>query len=298
MSFLKKVSQLMKRQPFVYHTVVSAKEYFHTLKNVSKANWKNGLCASKENPDAKNQKPFFVYCHVPKTAGSTFLSILRQNFAPRFEAFITGWIYQYPPIQCQQILSYTEDYPLLMASSSHVFRINQIPYQCKDRRFIAICHIRNPVDRYLSSYFYFRNDNQAAQPHYPEAHYDLDEYIDRKIGTRHSLWNDLFDSSMNPNHGTVSFDEATSYLKNLIENKHLYLFTTEEFDFSLNYLNQQFPEYFVNIEYTHQNVSEKTEQVTEQQRQKISQQIPEAEWELYRLAVQTGERCAANFNKK
>ena len=126
--------------------------------------------------------PFFIFNHIPKTDGTTFSEILQKNFKEKFDSFASAWIHMFPNITKEQIEKYTFLYNDILASASHSFRLDEVPFNSITKRFIIIAYVRNPIDMYLSCYFFFRNRNLWINESQPERKYILGEYIEKGHG--------------------------------------------------------------------------------------------------------------------
>ncbi len=96
--------------------------------------------------------PVFLHAHIQKCGGTSFDTVLWENFRP-------GWVSDYgllsnlspkTPWEMNRLL---EQRPFLRAFSSHGFPA-ALDYENAPRPFVTISFVRDPVDRFLSHYNY------------------------------------------------------------------------------------------------------------------------------------------------
>ena len=104
----------------------------------------------------------FVFAHNPKTAGTTFRFILRRNFGERYLDIYTPLLRKLfgvdrvTPVtrllSNKELIHVINQYGNIECMGSHSFRF---PNSFAD--FLIMIFLRDPVERVLSEYFYFRN---------------------------------------------------------------------------------------------------------------------------------------------
>ncbi|MBW1887598.1 MAG: sulfotransferase family 2 domain-containing protein, partial [Deltaproteobacteria bacterium] len=118
------------------------------------------------------QRNVWINIHIPKCGGSTVVNILRQNFGAGFRdgrALLDT--FQYTSSQVAEILNY---HPYITCYSDHKLSMD-LPFDLPNVRFHIMTFVRDPVDRFLSHYFYHRNHSDYV----PQTKtMDLDQYID------------------------------------------------------------------------------------------------------------------------
>lgn len=227
-------------------------------------------------PDPLEQEKeglIFVHIHIPKTGGTTFNSILTNNFGEAHERFEGRFIQFFPKIDNGKMNAFTERYSGIDAVSSHSFTAT-LPYHSSKKRIVAIAFLRNPVDRFISNYFFQRMRFGVNRI---EKELNLEEYIELKTRGNnkiHSYLKFITESDSR---------DALEYVKGLCDNGHLYLFDTYHMDSSLKFLQSRFPHSFTDLNFEVKNESIKDQEVTKRHREMIQENLWDSDLELMKL---------------
>jgi hypothetical protein len=204
----------------------------------------------------------WIHVHIPKSGGSTVESILKKNFRKGFVR--NGSLldnYHYSKEQIEQIINIYQNITCL---SDHKASTN-LPFEMEDVDIFAITSIRNPVDHFLSGYFYNRNPNR---PNFDPLTRELtlDEYI-TKLSLPENR-NDFFFHQFCRGAG-LGLEASINNFKTLINQEKLIVLPLDKFDEACVVLERQFPEYFRDCSYTILNKSKRDQSVSEQQYEQI-----------------------------
>ena len=186
----------------------------------------------------------FVHLHIPKCGGSAVIDVLRRNF--RSGLGNTNGIlndYQYDAEQVARIIRH---YPDLRCLTGHKLSLD-LPFDREGLDIQAFTFIRDPVDRFVSHYFYHRNHTNFV----PEAKtMDLLGYADWALSQGNQ--------PMYVN-GQTRFLSGGSLdkVRELARGRRLLLFPSADIQGSFNALARAFPESFVDVRTAHKNVSKK-----------------------------------------
>lgn len=181
-------------------------------------------------------KQLISFCHIPKTAGTSFESILKRNLPDRYYRFSE---YKHP------FGNYYEEKRDLVAIGGH-YDWN-FPFECglfDDRGIKPIVFLREPVERCLS-YLYFCNEMY---------HNDIVKFFtDKSAGDwkykSNTMVKFLAGIDREPNKADLGL--ARERLK------RSYVGFTETFDSDLENLREIFPDIFCTIEYEYKNKTKK-----------------------------------------
>jgi hypothetical protein len=212
---------------------------------------------------------FFIHVHIPKCGGSTFQDILKRN------ASVPKAFYREAPIVMHQHKSIDIELMIKRASYLEVFSSHHVnldlPFHMTDPKVVAFTHVRNPVDRFVSHFFY-----EKRQANKPEAlHFDLkfkemsfEEYIDYCLENKNEYkhikdqvgWLTGLDN-----------DDGVNRVRKLVDAGQLYLFPLDRFDESCVLLENIYPAYFKNCAYVKMNVDQQKHELSNNTITKIKQ---------------------------
>lgn len=192
------------------------------------------------------------FVHIPKTAGTTFISILKRNFDARSVLQIDGLDPEKTFADLEQRQSGTQAYKVLMGHWSIKFE-----KFFSDREIVRLLFLRDPVDHFLSTYFYIRNTPGHLQ--YDVANrLSIEDFVGyrKKIHLDNLQTRHLGGVATNMVPGVMDFDivgdEVLESAKRELEASK-YPFLTEKFDEALEILRQD--KRITRLRYSRQNVS-------------------------------------------
>lgn len=223
-------------------------------------------------PQQADAGRFFVHIHLPKTGGSTFNTILEDNFKESYEPFAGRFVHLYPMLNEDQITHFVKKHSGIKAASSHLFRAI-LPYQSAERAVIGIAFIREPVDKFFSYYFHMRHRHGVDCK---EKELELHAYIDHRTkagykGYLHQLVG-------------VENELAFEYVQELVEHGNLFLFNTYDMPGAISELHRHFPEDFADKPFEKENISVKDQEVTEEMKERVRNWISEYDFRLIEIA--------------
>ncbi|MEX0330165.1 MAG: sulfotransferase family 2 domain-containing protein [Puniceicoccaceae bacterium] len=225
-----------------------------------------------------SDKMKFINIHIPKCAGTTFTSILRANFKESFldgRSVLSDRTFKYSASQVSEILS---QFPNCQCLSDHKLSL-RLPWDSQNLKVIAF--VRNPVERFLSHYYYCRKQSETCFD-LEAKQLDLEQYTEEVLfrNPKQDLKNGqcyhLFGRE-----GEFDF----GFLKRLIEQNLLMLIPLERFKDACILLEKQYPEYFKDCSFVKMNTTRRNLRHTDNQ--KLNQKIlssMEKDKELYQLA--------------
>lgn len=207
-------------------------------------------------------RKIWIYLHIPKCGGSTFTDILMRNHGTGFmttNSIINN--YQYHQGQVLEIL---DAYPHCTCLAGHKLSLD-LPYNSERYQLTVVTFVRDPVDRFLSSYFYVRSHSDWVIPQAKAL--NLDDYIQwALVDGNQPLYIDgqaLFLS------GEASA-EGLQRIRQHVANGRLLLFPLAHFEAVLVLLQRHDPTAFRDIWYKKRNVSVHDQVATPEQRALIA----------------------------
>lgn len=221
----------------------------------------------------------FIHIHLPKTGGTAFNAVLDRIFGDAYEPFQGRFVHLYPKLSLDQVEAFMDKHPGIKAVSSHNFTA-VLPYQNPHKRIVALAFIRNPVDMFFSYYFHMRNRPAVKCL---EKELSLDEYLNYKAELAEKNRKGYLSHFT---HGEKHND--FSYVTDLVQNKHLYLFPSDQMEKAVSKLTEWFPSDFSMVEVTRENSSKKDQEVTHSMKEFVGNRIVALhDFQLYELARQT-----------
>jgi hypothetical protein len=214
-------------------------------------------------------RKIFVHLHIPKCGGSSVTDVLSRNFGP--DLGTTNSIlndYQYDAAQVARILDH---HPRLKCLTGHKLSLD-LPFDRNDLDIQAFTWIRDPVDRFISHYFYHRNHTDLV----PEAKsMGFTEYVDwaLKYGNQKMYIN-----------GQTRFlsEGSVKTISLMVKEEKLLLFPLSKLQESLYSLARRFPDVFMDVIIGNKNVSRKDMVLPENLRQLV---LPYVEEDMHLLAL-------------
>lgn len=181
------------------------------------------------------------------------------------------------------MLKILKAYPTISAFASHGYTVD-LPFGEESIHLTAISFVRNPLERLISLYFYYRDiPIRSHLIKYAHGHtlQEFIEYIYQANVQQYSMDRDIISQV---SHLTNRNDEVgLLWIQKLIDEEKLLLFPLDRFNEACIALQALFPEYFRNCAYIRRKVSLKTPQSAILVERKI---IPEIELDntLYEIA--------------
>lgn len=123
-------------------------------------------------PHGRPQTPLLVSVHMPKTAGTSFADSLQARFGARYRADYADLPMQFPPLRRQR---------MALAGAETLRRLPPRDVDCVHGHFLAVKYqrglagrpqryitwLRDPVERVVSHYAYWRRDYDGSDPCQP-----------------------------------------------------------------------------------------------------------------------------------
>lgn len=163
----------------------------------------------------------------------------------------------------------------------------ELPYFHEDANVYAICYVRDPIERFISRYFFHRHFEEVA-------------CIAQRMTFRDFANAELVEQFAHPQtnsqiyflNGGVSFDDLEP-IQQAIHTGRCFLFPIERFDESCVFLEKMFPQHFSDLSYVRANVSKKDATIDDEDREFVDQYL-KRDYPVFELANSELDRCLAN----
>ena len=207
-------------------------------------------------------KRVFFHIHIWKTAGTTFLDICRQNFGEAFRRdimLIQNWFLSRD--QLRWLLDY---HGWLRCYSCHMLS-GELPWDVDDTEVVGIAFVRNPVNRFISSYTFQRGDTYRGG--IAKAN-DFDAFCHKAlVETDNPFWRNGQTYILGGSRTASGVAEIAERMRQ----GRMVVLPMERFDECCMVLERLFPDEFTDCSYTRRNVSRQKTILTDQQQAAIAQ---------------------------
>lgn len=221
-----------------------------------------GLAIQQESRIGPKSRRVYFHVHIPKCGGSTFLEVLQQNFGWGFhrdDGLLTD--YQYSSEQVDKIL---RAHQWLRCYSSHKLSL-ELPYCFPGIDLYSIAFIRDPVDRFISHYFFHRHYSAVYVPEAKKL--DLSDYIEFALTEGNQP---MYIGGQTRFLSGSPDEKGLTHIEKLLIKGNTMLFPLSRFDEACLFLEKSYPDDFRDCSYVIRNISTKDQSISVEHRQKIA----------------------------
>ena len=219
-------------------------------------------------------KTLWFHVHVPKAGGSTLRQLMNRNFGKGYYNSVS--LLESKQYSRQDVVEIAKSQPWLHCMSDHKLSLD-LPYDFKEAEIHAFAFVREPVDRYVSRYFYHRSaDIECAA----RTAQDFREFVEYELVQGH-VEPHVRSQVCFLNYGRA--DDDLQIVENAISTGRVCLFPIERMDEACVYLEQRFPETFRDLSCVAVNQAERTQSIADEDLALVRKHVA-ADLPLYDMA--------------
>lgn len=183
---------------------------------------------------------------------------MNRNFGDGFYNSIS--LLETKQYSCFDVSEIVRCHPWVRCMSDHKLSLD-LPYDHEHSRVFALSYVRDPVERFVSRYFFHR-------------HFEEVNCIAQKMSFRDFANAELVSQEVHPQTNSQIYflnggksAEDMSLIQQVLETQQAFLFPIERFDESCIVLEKKFPEFFPDLSYVRANVSKRDAKVSDEEKE-------------------------------
>ena len=196
----------------------------------------------------------WLHVHVPKAGGSTLRQLMNRNFGDGY--YNSNSLLETKQYTRDDVSEIVRCHPWVRCLSDHKLSLD-LPWNHESASVHAISYVREPVERFISRYFFHR-------------HFEEVNCIAQRMSFREFANAELVEQHVHPQTNSQIYflnggrdDEDMSVIEKALATQRAFLFPIERFDESCICLERLFPNAFSDLSYVRANVSKKDAKISE-----------------------------------
>jgi hypothetical protein len=229
------------------------------------------------------KRSVWLHVHVPKAGGSTLRQLMNRNFGNGY--YNSSSLLETKQYTFDDVSEIVRCHPAVTCLSDHKLSFD-LPYHHEHATVYALGYVREPVERFISRYFFHRHFEEVA-------------CIAQRMSFRDFANAELVEQYAHPQtnsqiyflNGGRSLTDMT-VIEQAIATERAFLFPIERFDESCIFLERVFPQFYSDLSYVRANVSKKDADVSEAERDFVHRYLKD-DYPVFDLAHQNLDRVMA-----
>lgn len=199
----------------------------------------------------------WLHVHVPKAGGSTLRQLMNRTFGDGY--YNSNSLLETKQYTSSEVDEIIRCHPWLTGFSDHKLSLD-LPFDSQHAEVHALCFVRDPVERFISRFFFHRNFEEV-------------NCIAQQMTFREFAQAELVEKFVHPQTNSQIY-----FLNGGIDDHHLdvihaaiatgktWLLPIERFDHACICLEQLFPQTFQDLSYVRINTSNRQDKISEEDR--------------------------------
>lgn len=209
-------------------------------------------------------RSIWLHVHVPKAGGSTLRQLMNRTFGDGY--YNSNSLLETRQYSREEVSEIIRCHPWLTGFSDHKLSLD-LPFDSEHADVHALCFVRNPVDRFVSRFFFHRNFEEV-------------NCIAQKMTFREFANAELVEKYVHPQTNSQIYflnggedDCSLNVVEQAIATDKTFLFPIERFDEACICLEKLFPETFNDLSYVRINTSNRQDKIEESDREFVSEML-------------------------
>ncbi|MEM7453092.1 MAG: sulfotransferase family 2 domain-containing protein [Planctomycetota bacterium] len=199
----------------------------------------------------------WLHVHVPKAGGSTLRQLMNRNFGDGY--YNSNSLLETKQYTCDDVSEIVRCHPWVKCFSDHKISLD-LPYDHEHAEVFALSYVRDPVERFISRYFFHR-------------HFEEVNCIAQRMSFRDFANAELVEQYVHPQTNSQIYflnggrgNEDMSVISDAMNSGRAHLFPIERFDESCIFLEKMYPLEFSDLSYVRANVSKRDAEISDEDR--------------------------------